>query len=385
MVVGQSITIASYSNSTYDIPLPGVLGSDRTIVTVGPGLSRMSNNMMQSGIDPERKLMKAIIWTQYGSPDVLQLGEVEKPAPKANEVLIKVQATTVTAGDCEMRSLTLPFPLQLPVRFYLGLAKPKRMKILGQEFAGEIESVGKDAKLFETGDKVFGAVGFGMGTYAEYICMPEQPEQVEGVVTLKPANMTYDEAAVVPVGGLNALYFLRKGNIQSGEKVLINGAGGSIGTIAIQLAKSFGAEVTCVDSTGKLAMLQSIGADRVIDYTQEDFASSGQTYDVILDLVGRDSFSRCIRSLKTKGVYLQGNPSLLGNVRGLWSSTTSSKRVIDGTVSYKTEDLIFLKKRIEAGKLKSVIDRRYPLEQTAEAHRYIETGDKKGNVVISFF
>ena len=269
------------------------------------------------------------------------------------------------------------------MRLYMGLRKPTRITILGQEFAGEIESVGKDVTRFKQGDQVFGATGFGMGAYAEYICLPEEPEAMEGVLAKKPANMTYEEAAAVPIGGLEALHFLRKANIQSGQKVLIIGAGGSIGTFAVQLAKSFGAEVTGVDSTGKLDMLRSIGADHVIDYTQEDFTKNGQTYDVIFDVMGKSSFSGSIRSLKQNGRYLLANPGLSQMVRGRWTSMRSSKKVIIGAASHKTEDLIFLKELIEAGKIKPVIDRRYPLEQIAEAHRYVETGQKKGNVVIT--
>jgi len=326
--------------------------------------------------------MKAIIWTKYGSPDVLQLKEVEKPTPKDNEVLIRIYATTVTAGDCELRSLKFPILLQLLMRIGFGFRGPRK-KILGQELSGEIEAVGKDVKLFKKGDQVFAATGFSMGAYAEYICLPEEPKEMEGLLEIKPANMTYEEAAAVPTGGLNALHFLRKGNIRSGQKVLINGAGGSIGTFAIQLAKYFGAEVTGVDSTRKLDMLRSIGADQVIDYTQEDFTKSGQTYDVIFDVVGKSSFSGCIRSLKKEGIYLSANPGLSQMVRGQWTSKTSSKKVIVGTASYKTEDLIFLKELIEAGKIKSVIDRRYSLEQIPEAHSYVEKGHKKGNVVIT--
>jgi len=326
--------------------------------------------------------MKAIVCTKYGPPDVLQLKEVKKPTPKDNEVLIRIYATTVTAGDCELRSLKFPLLLQLLMRIGFGFRGPRK-KILGQELSGEIEAAGKDVKLFKKGDQVFAATGFSMGAYAEYICLPEEPKEMEGLLAIKPANMTYEEAAAVPVGGLNALHFLRKGNIRSGQKVLINGSGGSIGTFAVQLAKYFGAEVTGVDSTGKLDMLRSIGADQVIDYTQEDFTKSGQTYDVIFDIVGKDSFSGCIRSLKQNGRYLLANPRLSSSVRGLWTSMTSSKKVIGGTVSYKTEDLIFLKELIEAGKIKSVIDRRYPLEQTAEAHSYVDKGHKKGNVVIT--
>ena len=321
--------------------------------------------------------MKAIVFTKYGSPDVLQLREVAKPTPKDNEVLIRIYATTVTAGDCEIRSFKIPLFIWLPLRLYMGLRKPRK-HILGQELAGEIESVGKDVKRLRKGDQVFAATGFRFGAYAEYICLPE-----DGVLAIKPANMTYEEAAAVPVGGLEALHFLRKGHIQSGQKVLINGAGGSIGTFAVQLAKSFGAEVTGVDSTEKLDMLRSIGADHVIDYTQEDFTKGGETYDVIFDVVGKTSFSRSVRSLKQNGRYLLANAGLSQMVRGRWTSMRSSKKVILGAASEKTEDLIFLKELIEAGKIQSVIDRRYPLEHIVEAHRYVDTGHKKGNVVIT--
>ena len=321
--------------------------------------------------------MKAIVCPKYGPPDVLQLEEVERPAPADNEVLVKVHAATVLAGDCGLRSLKLPLLLQLLVRIGFGFRGPRR-RILGQELAGEIESVGKEVKLFKKGDQVFAATGFRLGAYAEYNCLPEK-----GPVAIKPANMTYGEAATVPVGGLHALHFLRKGNIQSGQKVLINGAGGSIGTFAVQLAKSLGAEVTAVDSTAKLEMLCSIGADKVIDYTKEDFTKSGEIYDVIFDVVGKSSFSGCIRSLKEKGFYLLGNPGLSQRVRGRWTSMTGSKKVIGGTASFEAENLIFLRELIEAGKIKSVIDRRYPLEQTSEAHRYVDTGQKTGNVVIT--
>jgi 2-desacetyl-2-hydroxyethyl bacteriochlorophyllide A dehydrogenase len=323
-------------------------------------------------------LMKAIVWTKYGPPDVLQLKEVEKPTPRDNQVLIKIYATTVTAGDCEMRGLKSPIWLRLPMRIYNGLKKPKKITILGQELAGEIEAIGKDVKLFKKGDKVFAATDRGFGAYAEYICLLE-----EGMIAIKPDDMTYEEAATVPIGGLTALHLLRKGNIQSGHKVLINGAGGSIGTIAIQLAKSFGAEVTCVDSTEKLDMLRSIGADHVIDYTQEDFTKNGETYDVIFDVVGKSSYSGCIKSLKENGIYLEAvlRPSHL--IRGRWTSITSSKKVISWSASKNTEELIKLKELIEAGKIKSVIDRRYPLKEIAEAHKYVETGQKTGNVVIT--
>jgi len=325
--------------------------------------------------------MKAIVWTKYGSPDVLQLKEVEKPTAKTNEVLIKIVATTVTAGDTEARSLKFPLFLSVPMRIFVGLIRPTRITILGQELAGEIESVGKDVISFRKGDQVFATSGFRMGAYAEYICLPE--ESNDGVVAIKPDNMTFEEAAAVPTGGLEALHFLKRGNVRSGQKLLINGAGGSIGTFGVQLAKYFGAEVTGVDSAEKLDMLSSIGADHVIDYTQEDFTKSGETYDVILDVVGKSSFSRSVRSLKQNGRYLLANPGLSDMVRGRWTSMTSSKKVIIGAAGRKSEDLIFLRELIEAGKLISIIDRRYPLEQTAEAHRYAETGQKKGNLIIT--
>ena len=327
--------------------------------------------------------MKAIVWTRYGPPEGLQLREVEKPVPGDNEVLVKIHATTVTAGDCEARSLKFNIFLSLLMRAYVGLIRPKRITILGQELSGEVESVGKDVTLFKERDQVFAATGFRMGAYAEYICLPEEPTETEGVLAMKPASITYEEAAVVPVGGIEALHFLRKAHIQSGQKVLINGSGGSIGTIAVQLARYFGAEVTAVDSTGKLQMLLSIGADHVIDYTQEDFTGNGETYDVIFDVVGRSPFSRSIKSLKRNGRYLLANPRLSQMVRGGWISSRGSKKVISGSAGRKTDDLLFLKERIEAGELELVIDRRYPLERVAEAHRYVESGNKTGNVVIT--
>lgn len=324
--------------------------------------------------------MKAIVWTKYGSPDVLQLQELPKPAPRANEVLIKIHATTVTAGDCEARNLKMPVLIRLPMRMYVGLRKPERITILGQELAGEIEAVGRDVKRFGEGDQVFGTTGLGFGAYAEYLCLPETSSM--GVLAEKSTHMTYAEAAAVPTGGLEALHFIRKGNIQRGEKVLILGAGGSIGTFALQLARYFGAEVTGVDSTGKLEMLRSIGAQHVIDYTREDFTGNGQTYDVILDVPGRSSFSGSLRSLKPNGRYLLANPGLSHMLLGPWTSMRSGKKVIFGAGSKRTEDLIFLRDLIETGKIKAVIDRRYSLEQIVEAHRYVETGQKKGNVVI---
>jgi NADPH:quinone reductase-like Zn-dependent oxidoreductase len=324
--------------------------------------------------------MKAVVLTRFGGPNVLQLQEVAKPAPRDNEVLIRIHATTVTAGDCELRGLKVPIAFRLPIRIYMGLMRPKPI-ILGQELAGEIEAVGKDVTRFRKGDQVFGWTGLRLGAYAEYTCLPEK-----GVLATKPSTITYEEAAVLPVGGLDAVYFLKRANIQSGQKVLINGAGGSIGTFAIQIAKYFGSDVTGVDSTGKLDMLRSIGADHVIDYTREDFTKSGETYDVIFDVVGKSSFSRSARMLTPNGRYLMGNARLSHMVRGRWLSKRSSKKVISWgarRASEYTEDFKFLKELIEARKIKSVIDRRYPLEQIVEAHRYVDAGHKKGNVVIT--
>ena len=322
--------------------------------------------------------MKAVICTKYGPPDVLQLKEVEKPIPKDNEVLIKVHATTVTSADVRMRSFTVPRSYWLFARIALGLRKPKKV-ILGSELAGEIESVGKDVKLFKKADPVFAYLGHSIGAYAEYICMPEN-----GCLAIKPVNVTYEEATAISFGGNTALHFLKKGNIQSGQKVLIYGASGDVGTFAVQLAKYFGAHVTGVSSTTNLELVKSLGADRVIDYTKEDFSRSGVTYDVIFDTVGKSSFSGCMRSLKNEGIYLQTVAAPALSVRMRWASMTSSKKLIGGTATPKTENLIFLKELMEAGKIKVVIDKRYPLEQIVEAHRYVEAGHKKGNVVITF-
>jgi len=326
--------------------------------------------------------MKAIVWTKYGSPDVLQLQEVVKPTPKDGEVLIKTYVATVTAGDCEFRALKFPFFLRLPIRLWIGYRKPIRKTILGMEIAGEIVAVGKDVTRFKKGDPVFGTTGLQFGAYAEYTCLAVDSTE-GGMLTIKPVSVTYEQAAALSVGGLESLHFLRKANIQSGQKILINGAGGSIGTFAVQLAKYFGAEVTAVDTAEKLDMLRSIGADHVIDYTQEDFTRNGKTYDVIFDVVGKSPFSRSKKSLIPNGFYLIANPGLSQMIRGLWTSKTSSQTVIFGSAGENPEDLIFLKELLETGKIKSVIDRRYRLEQIAEAHRYVETGQKKGSVIVT--
>jgi NADPH:quinone reductase-like Zn-dependent oxidoreductase len=325
--------------------------------------------------------MKAIVWRRYGLPEVLQMQDVETPVPMDHEVRIKIMATTVTAGDCEMRTLKLPMFLGLPMRLYGGILRPTRIRILGQELAGEIESVGKDVARFKVGERVMAATGFRLGGYAEFICLPEESD--DGVIGLMPTNTSFEEAAAVAFGGLEALHFLKKGKIQTGEKVLINGAGGSIGTFGVQLAKHYGAEVTAVDSGPKLDMLRSIGADRVVDYTLEDFTRSGQQYDVIFDVIGKSPFAGSMRSLRPNGRYLLANPRLSTLLRGLLGSRSDGKKVIAGAAVRRPEDLEFLRGLIEAGELKTVIDRTYPLEQMVEAHRYVETGQKAGNLIVT--
>ena len=331
--------------------------------------------------------MKAIAYTEYGPPEVLQLKEVEKPAPKDNELLIKVHATSVNYGDITARNFKnisprefkMPFLFWLIGRIAFGLRKPKR-KILGSEFAGKIEATGKDVKLFKEGDKVFGYLGQGMGAYAEYFCMPE-----DGCVTIKPANMTSEEAAVVPMGAMMALNLLReKGNIQPGQKVLINGASGAIGSAAVQLLKNhFGTEVTGVCGTPRLEFVKSLGAEQVIDYTKEDFAQRGETYDLIFDILGKSTFSRCKNSLAQNGRYLLASFKMKQLLQMLWTKIVGNKKVICAIAPGSTEDLHAVKELIDAGKIKSIIDKRFSLEQAAEAHSYVEKGHKKGNVVIT--
>jgi NADPH:quinone reductase-like Zn-dependent oxidoreductase len=324
--------------------------------------------------------MKAVVWTKYGPPEGLVLKDVPKPAPKDNEVLIRINATTVSAGDCELRRVQLPLAYRVPLRLYFGLLRPRNL-ILGQELSGEIEAVGKDVQRFRAGDQVVAWTTFHFGAYAEYTCLPET-----GMLAEKPDSMTYEEAATLPIGGMEAANFLRRGRVHSGERVLINGAGGSIGTYAVQLAKDLGAEVTGVDSTDKLEMLRSIAADHVIDYSKEDFTRNGKTYDVIFDVVGKTSYSRSIRSLAPHGRYLIDNARPSHRLRGQWTSARSNKQVIpwvDRSASEYNADSKFLNQLIAAGKIRSVIDRTYTLEQIPEAHRYVETGRKKGNVVIT--
>jgi len=322
--------------------------------------------------------MKAIVYTEYGPADVLRLAEVEKPTPKENEVLIKVHATTVTTGDVNMRGFTfVPQGFGFLSRLMFGLRRPNKT-ILGVELAGEIKAVGKDVTQFKQGDQVFGIDGTRLGAYAEYKCMP-----AEAGLTHKPNNLTYEQAAAIPNGALTALTFLRNmAHIQRGQTILINGASGSVGSAAVQLAKYLGGQVTGVCSTANLELVKSLGADKVIDYTEKDFTHNGETYDIIFDTVGKTSFSGCKNSLKPNGLYLASAGGLREMVQMLLTSK-SSQKVLAGISSERKEDLVFIKELVEAGAIKPVIDRRYPLAQTAEAHRYVDTGRKKGNVVIT--
>jgi NADPH:quinone reductase-like Zn-dependent oxidoreductase len=317
--------------------------------------------------------MKAIVYTEFGPPEVLQLQEVEKPSPKEKEVLIRIYATTVCAEDPDMRASP----------GLNGLSEPKN-SIMGHYLAGEVEAVGRDVTRFSPGDQLYGSTGIRrLGTYAEYICVPE-----DGTLALKPTNMTYEEAAAVPNGGLTALPFLRDaGKIRSGHRVLINGASGCVGTSAVQIAKYYGAEVTGVCSGANLELVRSLGADKAVDYTAEDFTQTGETYDIIFDTVGKTSFEACKGSLKRRGVYLATVPTLPILLQAASTLVSNKKVRVMATAlrsaRKKTKELVVLKELIEAGHIKAVIDRRYPLEEIAEAHRYVETGRKRGNVVIT--
>ena len=322
--------------------------------------------------------MKAIVCTNHGPPDVLQLTEIEKPTPKDNEVLIKVHAATVTQGDLMLRKL---HPLMyLPMRLF-GV---RRKKIPGHEFAGEVESVGVDVNRFKIGDQVFGTTtGLSVGANAEYLCLPEEWES--GVLAIKPDNISFEEAAALPVGGMTALYILRKGNIQSGQRVLVYGASGSVGTFAVQLARNhFGAEVTGVCGTTNIELVKSLGAQKVIDYTKESIKDNNESYDIIYDAVGKSSFSECIKSLKKDGYYLRSvHMGIIPIARGLWTKMTSNKKIVGGISVERQEDLRFLAKMMEEKKFKPVIDKIYPLNEISEAHRHVDQGHKKGNVAVT--
>ena len=323
--------------------------------------------------------MRAVVCTGYGPPEVLRLRDVPKPVPKDNEVLVRIRATTVSAADCELRRFDFAPWIWAPIRLAFGIRRP-RQPVLGQELAGDVEAIGKDVRTLKKGDRVFAATGIGLGAHAEYICLREKAQT--GAITTMPANLSYEEAAALPYGGGEALEFLRKANVQSGQRVLVNGAGGSFGTFAVQLAKDLGAHVTAVDGASKLEMLQGIGADRVIDYAQQDFTASPETYDVIFDVVRNTPSGRMVRSLTEGGCLLMANPGFLQIVRARWTARGSKKRVSFAAFGPTSEDLAYLRGLVEAGRLRPIIDRRFPLEQMVEAHRYAESGEKLGNVVI---
>jgi NADPH:quinone reductase-like Zn-dependent oxidoreductase len=321
--------------------------------------------------------MKTVVCPKYGPPEVLALKDGAMPICQDNEILVNIKATTVVQADVRCRGFRVPLSFWIPARLALGVIRPKR-PVLGTELSGVVEEVGRNVKRFKPGDDVFALTGHDGGCYAEFRCVHEG-----GIIALKPKGLSFEEAAVMPMGGLTALYFLRKGNLRSGQKVLVYGASGSIGTYAVQLAKNLGAEVTGVCSTANLEMVKSLGADKVIDYTKEDLAKQGVIYDVILDAVGKSPYSSCVKSLKNGGAYLTvvGAPAL--SLRMKWSSMITGKRLGGGVMSARSEDLDFLKELVEAGKLRPVIDRSYPMEDIVEAHRYVDKGHKRGNVAIT--
>jgi NADPH:quinone reductase-like Zn-dependent oxidoreductase len=316
--------------------------------------------------------MKAITFKEYGPPEVLQLNEVAKPKPKEDEILIRIMATAVNSGDIRLRKAD-PWA----VRLFLGLSKPK-INILGGVLSGEVEAIGKIVTKFKIGDQVFGSTGMSFGAYAQYKCLPEK-----GVLAIKPVNINHQQAGTIPFGATTALYFLKKAGIKAGQKVLVYGASGAVGSAAVQLAKFFGAEVTGVCSTANIGMVRSLGVDKVIDYTKEDFTTKGETYDVIFETVNKLSFSASIKSLKKNGRLILGASGLSQQLRGAWVSKTSSQKIISGMISQKAEDIIFLKELVERGFYKPVVDRIYTLEQMVDAHTYAEQGHKKGNVAIT--
>jgi len=323
--------------------------------------------------------MKAIVHTKYGSPDELQLKEVRKPVPKDNEVLIKIHATSVTTTDCNARNFTfVPKSFMFFARIMFGFRKP-RINILGIDLAGEIEAVGKNVNLFKVGDQVFGTSEAKFGNHSEYSCISE-----DGALVKKPTDMSWEEAAAIPVSGNTALYYIRDlGEIRSGQKILIHGASGAIGTYAVQIAKNYSAEVTGVCSAKNIEMVRSLGADKIIDYTKEDFTKSGEHYDLIFGVVGKTTFSQCKGILKQKGIYLENKLEIKDILKIMWTSILGRKKIKGGVAKVSVENLNFLKELFESGKLKPVIGRSFPLEKTAEAFQYVELGHKKGNVIIT--
>lgn len=321
--------------------------------------------------------MKAILWTKYGPPDLLKLGEISKPIPTDDELLVRVHAATVMPGDCEMRRFEMHPLFWLPLRVYMGIFKPKR-PILGMELSGTIEATGENVTAFKKGDEIIADTGLRFGAYAEYTCINKK-----NAMALKPKNMSFEEAATIPTSGLNALHYMRNAQIEPGQKVLIKGAAGCFGTYAVQLAKHFGAEVTGVDHTNKIEILKGLGADYIIDYTKEDFTENGVKYDVIFDVVGNTSISKGMKSLTEDGRYILATPWVKRVIEGLWSASKSNKKFIFALAEYKNEDLQYFTDLIEKGIVKAVIDKNYKLEEMVEAHTYVEKGLKTGNVTVT--
>jgi NADPH:quinone reductase-like Zn-dependent oxidoreductase len=320
--------------------------------------------------------MKAIVCERYGPSDTMSLRDIHQPMPKSKEVLVRIHAATVTTGDCEIRRFNIPFLFWIPLRLIMGITRP-RPGIFGQEYAGRVETVGSDVQGFKKGDAVFGPTTMRLGAYAEFICLPEFY-----LTPFNPDRMTFEQAATIPTGGINGLHLIQKANIHPGDKVLINGAGGSIGTYALQFAKLLGAEISCVDKGSKLEMLLALGADKVIDCTKEDFTKNGEQYDVIVDIAGKSSYSRCIKMLTRKGRYVLGNPSVTGMFRAIWTSWVTDKEVFFQLAKYTQSSRIYIRDQIETGRIVPFIDKSFTLERVPEAHRYVDTGLKRGNVTI---
>lgn len=337
-------------------------------------LSLIPNGEVKIGVN-----MKAIVWNKYGAAKHLKLEEIDKPIPKDDEILIKIHASTVTAGDCEIRTLKLSPFIKVALRIYFGIIKPKNI-ILGQELSGEVEAVGSNVTRFKIGDHVLGSTGFKFGGYAEYVCLKATSDM--SAMTIKPDNISFEAASALTVGGLEAVYFMNRIQLRENQSILINGAAGSIGTIAVQLAKHYGAKVTAVDSTEKLDVLKSVGADHVIDYTKEDFTTAGVKYDVIFDVVGKTHFKRTLKTLNKDGIYALGNPTFLKSIRSKFASGNGKKKVFTGTSDHNLSDLEYLIELVSNATIETVIDQTFPLEKTPEAHQYVEDGHKKGNVII---
>lgn len=327
--------------------------------------------------------MKAAVLTKWKDPAGFNIKDIEKPTPKDTEILIKIIASSVTAGDCEIRGLKLPLGLSLPIRIYAGWRKPDRLKVLGQEYSGIVEQVGKDVTNFNIGDEVFGTTGFSFGAYSEYLCMPATPKDTQGVITHKPLNITHNEAAILPTAGMEALHYMNKSSIKQGQKLLIIGAGGSIGTLTLQLAKSNGVHVTVIDREEKLEMLQQLGADKVVNYTKESIWKSGEQFDLIIDVVGKGTVTKSLKLLKKHGSYYLAYAKIIHLWLGLFTRIFLKKELTVQAANQTKEELESLKNSVESGLIKPVIDRVFSLEETSQAHRYADSGLKQGNIAIT--